>query len=123
MDGIPPALPALLLALKVQKRAAGTGFDWEGGPEVAYADVEDELAEVRDDPTEHEVGDLLFAAVQVARRLDVDPESALRGAAGRFQRRFRTVEELAGAEGLDLAVAEEDRLAALWNQAKQRETD
>lgn len=123
MDGIPPALPALLLALKVQKRAAGTGFDWEGGPEVAYADVEDELAEVRDDPTEHEVGDLLFAAVQVARRLDVDPESALRGAAGRFQRRFRTVEELAGAEGLDLAVAEEDRLAALWNQAKQRKTD
>ena len=123
MDGIPPALPALLLALKVQKRAAGTGFDQEGGLEVAYADVEDELAEVRDDPSEHEVGDLLFAAVQVARRLDVDPESALRGAAGRFQRRFRVVEELATADGIDLGEAEKDRLAALWNQAKRRETD
>lgn len=122
MDGIPPALPALLLALKVQKRAAGTGFDWEGGPEVAYADVEDELAEVRDDPSEHEVGDLLFAAVQVARRLEVDPESALRGAASRFQRRFRIVEQLAAAEGVDLAAAEEIRLTALWNEAKQRET-
>jgi tetrapyrrole methylase family protein/MazG family protein len=122
MDGIPPALPALLLALKVQKRAAGTGFDREGGPEVAYADVEDELAELRDDPSEHEVGDLLFAAVQVARRLEVDPESALRGAASRFQQRFRVVEELAAAEGLDLGVAEEIRLTALWNAAKQRET-
>lgn len=122
MDGIPPALPALLLALKVQKRAAGTGFDWDGGPEVAYADVEDELAEVRDDPSEHEVGDLLFAAVQVARRLDVDPESALRGAAVRFQQRFRTVEELADAQGVDLGAAEEILLAALWTEAKQRET-
>jgi len=123
MDGIPPALPALLLALKVQKRAAGTGFDWDGGPEVAYTDVEEELAEVRDDPSEHEVGDLLFAAVQVARRLDVDPESALRGASGRFQRRFRTVEELAAEDGLDLEIVGKDRLQALWERAKQRETD
>lgn len=123
MDGIPPALPALLLALKVQKRAAGTGFDWEGGAEVAYLDVEEELAEVREDPSEHEVGDLLFAAVQVARRLDHDPESALRGAAVRFQQRFRIVEELAQADGIDLGVAEKDRLRALWSQAKQRETD
>jgi len=123
MDGIPPALPALLLALKVQKRAAGVGFDWDGGPEVAYADVEEELAEVRDDPSEHEVGDLLFAAVQVARRLDHDPESALRGAAGRFQQRFRAVEDLALAGGVDLEIAEKDQLGALWTQAKQRETD
>lgn len=128
MDGIPPALPGLLLALKVQKRAAATGFDRDGGPEVAYADVEAELAEVRDDPFEHEVGDLLFAAVQVARRLDIDPESALRGASKRFQRRFRIVEQLAAAEGLPLGglaadVVEKDRLQALWNLAKQRETD
>jgi tetrapyrrole methylase family protein/MazG family protein len=122
MDGIPPALPALLLALKVQKRAASTGFDWSGGPEVAYADVEEELTEVRDDPSEHEVGDLLFAAVQVARRLDLDPESALRGAAVRFQHRFREVERLAEAGGVDLASAEEEQLGALWNEAKRRET-
>ena len=122
MDGIPPALPALLLALKVQKRAASTGFDWHGGLEVAFADVEEELAEARDDPSEHEVGDLLFAAVQVARRLDLDPESALRGAAVRFQHRFREVERLAEAEGIDLATAEKERLEALWNEAKRRET-
>jgi tetrapyrrole methylase family protein/MazG family protein len=123
MDGIPPALPGLLLALKVQKRAAGVGFDWVGGPEVAFTDVEDELAEVRADPSEHEVGDLLFAAVQVARRLEVDPESALRAAAGRFASRFRVVEDLAAAaDDLDLAAAGEKRLGALWQEAKRRET-
>lgn len=122
MDGIPAALPALLLALKVQKRAASTGFDWAGGLEVAYLDVEEELAEVRDDPSEHEVGDLLFAAVQVARRLDLDPESALRGAAVRFQSRFRSVESLAAEQGLSLADSSEDALGALWTEAKQRET-
>jgi tetrapyrrole methylase family protein / MazG family protein len=122
MDGIPPALPALMLALKAQKRAAGVGFDWDGGAELAYADVEEELAEVRDDPCEHEVGDLLFAAVQVARRLDLDPESALRGAAGRFMARFRIVEELAAARGVALDAAPQDVLSALWNEAKRRET-
>ena len=121
MDGIPSSLPALLLALKVQKRASGVGFDWSGGPEVAYTDVEDELAEVRADPSEHEVGDLLFAAVQVARRLDVDPESALREAVARYTTRFRVVEQLAAAEGIDLAAAGENRLGALWNEAKRRE--
>ena len=119
MDGIPPSLPALMLALKIQKRAASTGFDWDGGPEVAYADVEEELAEVRDDPSEHEVGDLLFAAVQVARRLDHDPEAALRGAAQRFARRFRVVEEAAADKGIDLAAAGEADLGTLWAAAKR----
>lgn len=118
MDGIPPALPGLLLALKVQKRAAATGFDWDGGPEVAYADVEDELAEVRDDPSEHEVGDLFFAAVQVARRLDVDPESAIRSAVARFERRFREVERLAATVGMAIDEASEAELTALWTRAK-----
>ncbi|MDW3217723.1 MAG: nucleoside triphosphate pyrophosphohydrolase [Acidimicrobiales bacterium] len=118
MDGIPSALPALLFALKSQKRAAGVGFDWSGGPEVAYADVEDELAEVREDPSEHEVGDLLFAAVQVARRLDIDPESALRGAANRFIRRFRSVEAMAADDGLDIAGASVPELESLWQRAK-----
>lgn len=123
MDGIPGALPALLFALKTQKRAAGVGFDWDGGPEVAYADVEDELAEVREDPSEHEVGDLLFAAVQVARRLDVDPESALRGAANRFVSRFRSVEEFAAADGVDIATAPVELLTELWRRAKHLESN
>ncbi len=122
MDGIPSALPALLFALKTQKRAAGVGFDWDGGPEAAYADVEDELAEVREDPSEHEVGDLLFAAVQVARRLDVDPESALRGAGNRFVSRFRTVEELAAADSVVIADALVEELEALWRRAKEIES-
>ncbi len=119
MDGIPPSLPSLMLALKIQKRAASAGFDWDGGPEVAYADVESELAEVRDDPSEHEVGDLLFAAVQVARRLDHDPESALRGAAQRFARRFRVVEAAADDKGIDLSCADEAELTSLWAAAKR----
>jgi tetrapyrrole methylase family protein/MazG family protein len=119
MDGIPSTLPALLLALKAQKRAAGTGFDWAGGPEIAYADVADELVEVRADPSEHEVGDLLFAAVQVARRLDHDPESALRGAALRFEKRFREVERLALESGVPIAAATEATLLDWWHQAKQ----
>jgi tetrapyrrole methylase family protein/MazG family protein len=119
MDGIPPALPALLLALKIQSRAAGTGFDRKGGAEIAYADVIDELDEVRADPSEHEVGDLLFAAVQVARRLDHDPEAALRGAAERFGRRFREVERLAETDGNSIDEASEEMLLDWWNQAKQ----
>ncbi len=120
MDGVPSELPALLLALKIQKRAAGTGFDWEGGPEIAYDDVIAELGEVRDDPSEHEVGDLLFAAVQVARRLDHDPESALRGAALRFELRFREVERMAGQAESPIADATEADLLRWWEQAKQQ---
>jgi tetrapyrrole methylase family protein/MazG family protein len=118
LDGVPPSLPALLLALKLQKRAAGVGFDFEGGVDVAYADVVEELTEVRADPSEHEVGDLLFAAVQVARRLDHDPEAALRGAARRFERRFREVERLAAAAGSALADASATELSRWWVQAK-----
>ncbi|MEM9466347.1 MAG: nucleoside triphosphate pyrophosphohydrolase [Actinomycetota bacterium] len=121
LDGIPPSLPGLALAAKHQSRAAKAGFDWDGGAEVAYADVEAELAEVREDPSEHEVGDLLFAGVQVARRLQVDPESALRGAVHRYAARFRVVEELAGSPEA-LAEADESQLGAWWAMAKSRES-
>ncbi len=84
MEGIPLGLPALMLALKTQKRAASAGFDFaEGSPEV------------RNDPSEAELGDWLFAVVEVARRLDHDPEAALRGAVQRFAARVVRVEELA----------------------------
>ena len=121
VDGIPPSLPGLALAAKYQSRAAKAGFDWDGGVELAYADVEAELAEVRDDPSEHEVGDLLFAGVQVARRLKVDPESALRGAVHRYATRFRAVEELAGSPEA-LSAADEAQLTEWWAMAKSRET-
>ena len=121
LDGIPPSLPGLALAAKHQSRAAKAGFDWDGGVEVAFADDEAELAEVRDDPSEHEVGDLLFAGVQVARRLDVDPEAALRAAVHRFAARFRVVETLAGSADA-LAEADEAQLGVWWAMAKSRES-
>ncbi len=117
LDGIPAALPALLHALKTQKRAATTGFS---GPDLdwALADVADELQEVTEDPSEAEIGDLLFAAVQVARMQSVDPETALRGATGRFAARFRVVEATATARAIDLTAADMDTLTSLWREAK-----
>ncbi|MGI9607376.1 MAG: nucleoside triphosphate pyrophosphohydrolase [Acidimicrobiales bacterium] len=117
MDGIPSALPALLHALKTQKRAATVGFS---GPDLdwALADVAEELAEVTAEPNKHEVGDLLYAGVQVARMLDVDPETALRQASNRFADRFRHVEAGAQADGVDLADLDMTELRARWTTAK-----
>ena len=120
LDGIPAALPALMGAFKTQRRAASAGF---GGPDLAWAlaDVDEELAELREDPSEDELGDLLFAAVQVARMLDVDPEQALRGATGRFSWRFRHVETSAREQGIALADQPLSQLQKLWQQAKLAE--
>ena len=121
LDGIPTALPALMHALKTQRRAASVGFS---GPDLGWAfdDVEEELAEVRDDPSEHEVGDLIFAAVQVARMLKVDAEQALRGATDRFASRFRHVEKVASDAGLALDEQSQEQLGELWQQAKLAES-
>ncbi len=117
LDGIPRSLPSLLYALKHQKKAASTGFT---GPDLAWAlsDVADELQEVTDDPSESELGDLLFAGVQVARMLDVDPEDALRRATDRFGHRFRHVEASARADDIRLADLDEAELRARWTAAK-----
>ncbi len=117
LDGIPASLPALLKALKVQRRAAATGFSGRD-LEWALADVREELAEVTADPTEHEVGDLLYAAVQVARMLEVDPEHALDRATQRFSDRFREVERLAAERGINLADQSQAELGGLWSEAK-----
>ena len=101
MEGIPGDLPSLLYAHKVQRKAASVGL------EAAAADGLD--------ATDHDaVGEALFAAVSTARRLDVDPEAALRGATGRFRRRFEALERLAEAEGIDLHAAPADEVARLW---------
>ncbi|MGI5820081.1 MAG: nucleoside triphosphate pyrophosphohydrolase [Armatimonadota bacterium] len=122
VDGIPPALPALQRAHKLQKRAARVGFDWDeiSGPR---AKVEEELREVDEadgDAVEDEIGDLLFAVVNLARFLDVEPEGALRRANERFSRRFRAVERQAGGgEGLREMNLEE--MDELWERAKAEE--
>jgi ATP diphosphatase len=118
LDGVALGLPALLRAEKLQKRAARTGFDWPD-PSGARAKIDEELAEVEaaasDAEREEEIGDLLFAVVNWARKQGVDPEAALRGANAKFEKRFKAMEADAGDAfvGLDL-----DAKEALWVKAK-----
>jgi tetrapyrrole methylase family protein/MazG family protein len=113
----------------VQKKAASVGFDWDD-VEGAFPKIAEEAAELRaaldagaagDAHVRDEVGDLLFAVVNVARHLDVDPEAALRAATAKFRARFRTVEHLAVERGLDLRTAGLPALDALWDEAKAAE--
>ncbi|HVF74122.1 MAG TPA: nucleoside triphosphate pyrophosphohydrolase [Acidimicrobiales bacterium] len=117
MDGIPGDLPSLLHAHKVQRKAASVGFDWPSVDDV-YPKVAEELAELQAEPSDEELGDLLFAVVNVARHLDIDPEAALRGATAKFRDRFRGVESLAAERGIDLATAGLPVLDSLWDEVK-----
>ncbi len=125
LDGLPPGLPALLRAQKVQKKAAKIGFDWDDAAPV-FTKVREELAEaesVLSDPAklEDEIGDVLFSVVNLARKLRVDAEPALHRATEKFSRRFRAVEALARERGLvldGLSLAELDKL---WDEVKARE--
>jgi nucleoside triphosphate diphosphatase len=116
LDGVALALPALMRAEKLQKRAARTGFDWPDadGPRAKIAE---ELAEIdaaqTDDAREDEVGDLFFAAVNLARHLNVDAEAALRRANAKFEKRFRAIEVTDGFSALSLSEKE-----TLWTAAK-----
>jgi ATP diphosphatase len=119
LDGVAIGLPALLRAEKLQKRAARTGFDWPDAT-GARAKILEELEEVEtandDAHRAEEVGDLLFAVVNYARKLGVEPEAALRAANGKFERRFKAMEDRAGDAfvGLDLEGKE-----ALWQVVKR----
>jgi len=121
LAGVALALPALMRAEKLQKRAARTGFDWPDadGPRGKIAE---ELAEVEaaTSPVDRaeEIGDLLFAVVNWARHLGIDPETALRDASAKFERRFRAMEALAGGRFNTLPLDEKD---ALWDAAKAAE--
>ena len=118
LAGVALALPALERAEKLQKRAGRTGFDWPDH-KGARDKVEEELAELDQelDPTsrEEELGDLLFAVVNLARKLDISPEVALRKANKKFERRFRAIEAVPGFEGMSLQEKEE-----LWVAEKRR---
>ena len=145
LDGVPQALPALLRAFKLSKRAARVGFDFEHAGQTADK-VAEELAEVREAAAHaraeaaaphapadtagsgidqraifEEIGDLLFAAANLARKLDVDAEAALRAANAKFERRFRGMESLAAQRGeifADLNLAAQERL---WQEVKRGE--
>ena len=120
MDGIARALPALLRAEKLQKRAARHGFDWPdpSGPAAKLAEEVQELADAPPQDRLEEAGDLLFAAVNVVRAYGIAPEDALRAANEKFETRYRSMEALAGGtiDGLSL-----DEQETLWQRVKAAE--
>lgn len=135
LAGIARGLPEWQRAVKLQKKAATVGFDWPG-PAPVIDKLKEELEEVRvefdaraaapgdaavQDRLEDEIGDLLFVAANLARHAKVDPGSALRRANHKFERRFRTMEALAAADGVRLADLPLDEQDAYWDRAKQQE--
>lgn len=147
LDGLPPALPSLLLAYRLQERAAGVGFDWPdtAGPlekvREELAEVEEELEAVRRSdgqtvsasagstepiypaPPEElvdEIGDLLFAVVNLARKVRVQPGTALDRANQKFRSRFEQIELLAAERGIDMSTAGLEKLDQLWDEAKSQ---
>lgn len=124
LAGVAQALPSLLRAEKLQKRAARTGFDWVEAAQI-FAKLDEETAEVKEaiasgdhDAIEDEIGDLLFVCANLARRLKVDPEQALRRANAKFERRFRGMEALAATEQVDFSSLDLDEQEALWGRVK-----
>ncbi|HYI48177.1 MAG TPA: nucleoside triphosphate pyrophosphohydrolase [Allosphingosinicella sp.] len=119
LDGVAVGLPVLTRAVKLQNRAARVGFDWPDaqGPRLK---IDEELGEIEragsDEERAGEIGDLLFAVVNYARHLGVNPETALREATARFETRFRKVEELADKPLNDMNI---DELETLWQRAKR----
>ena len=139
-DGLPAALPALHRAHRLQDRAAGVGFDWpdvDGPTDKVAEELEEVRAELRKSPPakpgappvfdarhyalEEELGDLLFAAVNLCRKAGVHASLALDKANAKFERRFQEIERLAKERGIDVAHAGLERLDALWDEAKAAE--
>jgi ATP diphosphatase len=120
LDGVALALPALMRAEKLQKRAARVGFDWPdpAGPAEKVREEMAELAEADDATRAEEAGDLLFAAVNLVRAHGIQPEDALRLANAKFEARFRAMETLAAERGVDFASLDLDQQEALWQTVK-----
>jgi MazG family protein len=128
LDGVTFGLPALARALKLQKRAARVGFDWPEAVQV-FDKIDEELSEIKEeidngrDPerVEDEIGDLLFVVVNLARHLQVDPETALRHANGKFERRFRAMEQALATADRPLEQRSLEDMEAAWQAAKRGE--
>lgn len=128
LDDVAKALPALTRAEKLQKRAAREGFDW---PDVSQVldKIQEEISEVQHEiatggPQERlldEIGDLLFACANLARKLKIDPETALRSTNAKFERRFRRIEDWLAETGKTPGQSTLDEMDALWNRAKAEE--
>jgi len=125
LDGVALALPALLRAEKLQKRAARQGFDWPDatGPADKVREELAELVSASPDKREEEAGDLLFAAVNLVRAHGIAAEEALRAANAKFERRFGAMEALAAQRGLVFAELDLERQEALWGEVKGAEAE
>jgi nucleoside triphosphate diphosphatase len=129
LDGVPLALPALSRALKLQEKAGKVGFDWNDVRAVLekireeVVEVQAEIAAGSAQSLSGEVGDLMFAVVNLARHLKVDPEAALRGANAKFERRFAHIENRLAERGQSPESASLDEMESLWVEAKATEPD
>jgi ATP diphosphatase len=129
LDGVAAGLPALVRAFKIQRRAARAGFDWKSLAPVLDK-LDEERAELGDALKKdadsariaEEMGDLLFACVNLARWLELEPEATLREATAKFERRFHEIEKAFAAEGRALEQASLDELEEAWQTAKARES-
>jgi tetrapyrrole methylase family protein/MazG family protein len=128
LDGVPHALPALLEAFQLTRKAARIGFDWDN-VEGIFDKLQEESGELREvlrkkepsDRIESELGDILFVAVNLSRFLNVDPEITLHKASAKFSRRFREMERIAREQGTTLSEIPRPQLESLWDQSKQSE--
>lgn len=127
LDGLPRSLPALLRAYRIQEKTSRFGFDWDN-PEDVLRKVEEEIAELRQSlkgrrkaEIEHELGDLLFALVNLSRHLKIDPETALSNTNRRFTRRFAYIEQQLSKQNRSLNDATLEEMDRLWEIAKSRE--
>ena len=129
LDDIPAALPALMRAHKIQKRCSNVGFDWTTlGPvlDKVYEEIDEVMHEAKqavidEDKLEEEIGDLLFATVNLSRHLGKKAETALQKANTKFERRFRQVEQIIAAQGLSMPQATLEQMEAAWQQVKAEE--
>lgn len=127
LDGVPPTLPALSRAVKLQKKAGTVGFDWND-PRAVLAKLREEILEVEEAldsgdkaALTDEIGDMLFVIANLARHADIEPEAALEGTNAKFMRRFAHIEAQLAAQGREFEGASLEEMDALWNEAKALE--
>ncbi len=125
LEGVPKSLPAMVKAMRIQEKAKGVGFDWDHADQV-WEKVQEELAEFKAEVAKNdrekmteEFGDVLFALINYARFLDINPETALEKTNKKFIKRFQYLEEKAKKEGKDLKNMSLEEMEAYWNEAKK----
>ena len=127
LAGVPKDLPSLLRAYRITEKAKAVGFDWEGAEDV-WMKVEEEMGELKEaidkkEGMEEEIGDVLFALVNLSRHLGIDPEAALRKAIRRFTERFSKIEERAKEKGVSLEEMSLEEMDDIWEEAKGNNED